>query len=111
MISNERHWRVKWCDIYRDGGSYGVVLEKDGRFFSLFLDVAPWDHPSQRNGYQNLWVSEGDLPAAHGESCTIGSAEERRWYEILKLALTDECDDTTLEGLPDFIRELENRLF
>lgn len=111
MLPYEPHWRVKWCDIYRDGGSYGTVLEKDGRLFSLFLDVAPWDHPSQKNGYQNLWVSAGELRDAQGESCTKGSAEERCWYEILKQALTHECDDTTLQRLTEFIRELENRLF
>ena len=111
MLPDEHHWRVKQCDIYRDGGSYGAVLERDGRHFSLFLKVAPWDHPSERNGYLNLWVSEGELPDAQGESCTSGSAEERRWYEIIKRALTHECDDTTLERLLEFIRELENRLF
>jgi hypothetical protein len=110
MPSDEHQWRVKWCDIYRDGGSYGAVLERDSSLFSLFLDVAPWDHPSQRNGYRNLWISEGELPDAQGQCCESGSADERRWYEILKHASTHECNDTTLERLPELIRELENRL-
>lgn len=76
-------WRCTWCDILRDGGSYGAVLRStEGEVVSLFLEVLPWDHPRDI-AYGALFLSPGDRPEAMVQRLEPGSGEERRWLNAL----------------------------
>jgi hypothetical protein len=73
----------KWCDRYRDGGSFGWVVEENGDAFALFLQVCPWDHPSEHIEYGDLYVQVGSSPGTDGRRLMAGSPDEGLWIQRL----------------------------
>lgn len=84
-------WNLDFCDIYRDGGSLGAVLSQGTKHVSLFLEIRRWDKPPAIPQYENLWVSEGQVPGSHGEDLTAGSNAERHWLRQLENEVSTEA--------------------
>lgn len=80
-------WRLTWCDIFRDGGSYGATLSNGDDHWALWLDVLPWDHPRDQR-WGALFVSAGDVPERMERVLGIGSEEEQLW--LRRLSTSDQ---------------------
>lgn len=95
------------CDLYRDGGSYGSVLaDTSGNHFSLFLEVGPWDTPSDPRVYESLWLSQGQIPASHGERFAIDSPEFVRWRDIARVTRMDSSPPAAQSRFGEMISAL-----
>jgi len=88
-------WRLVDAEIWRDGGSYSVVIADSSQTLALWLQVNAWNQLSERS-YGALHVSSGPDPTR--KTRTILGSEEPKW-----LALLSEQTDTT--NASDFARE------
>lgn len=101
-------WRVKQCELIRDGGSYAVTITDHMHEVSLWLQI-------ERSGDGAL--SHGGLFFARGTSAApispntrrVSEIEEGAWLDALRGATTDEADARTRDRLTELIEVLAAR--
>jgi hypothetical protein len=101
-------WRLIDCTIYRDGGSYGAVLERGPARVALLLQVGPWDHPAERR-YEGLFLSAGDAPTRKERRLEPGGEEEGRWSEVLAACDTRQAQGEARARLRELLAALSSR--
>lgn len=101
--------RLVKCDVWRDGGSYSVTIDDAGEVSSLWLQVLPWDHPSEV-AYETLcWVPGAD-PTAVQRRDMLDPNGERDWLERLKCLDTRAAEGDSADELTHLIAILERRV-
>lgn len=102
--------KLIFCDIYRDGGSLGAVLRQADGSVSLFLEIEPWDQPSESRVYGSLWVAEGEIPSRKGVKLEPASQDEKKWIELCKEAQPSRyLDDRSIKHFANFLDILMRR--
>jgi hypothetical protein len=100
-------WTLVDCDIYRDGGSYGATLANGEQLISLWLEVGPWNRPSERR-YVGLFVSDGRRPDAKEQRVPSGEPE-REWLRNLEEVDRSAASQSALDRLDELITKLRDR--
>ncbi len=77
-------WRLVDSDIWRDGGSFSLVLSGCDQTVGLWLNVKPWDRLEDID-YDALYVSRGSDPTL--KERLLSRAEEASWLLVLERQL------------------------
>lgn len=92
---NQLPMKLVWCDIYRDGGSYGAVVADGERRTALFLEIHRQHRSHVFHSYGALWVAEGELPSVGTHRVATHAVAERDWLEVLlKLDTSDATQNS-----------------
>ena len=106
----ESRYKLVACEIYRDGGSLGAVLSHSNKPVSLFLEIGPWDHPNDPKTYRSLWVSDGEIPDAHGVELQPSSASEKQWLaRCTNVRHANDLDEHSVQLFEAFVDALTQR--
>ena len=95
------------CDIYRDGGSYGAVLrDPSSTAIAIFLEVVPWDLPTEPSNYECVWRNDGEIPDPSG---TCFRFHENETVELLDWMRNADVSNASIESKERF-SEMYNAL-
>jgi hypothetical protein len=104
-------WKLDWCDVYRDAGSYGaVVRDSENQQIALMVEVMTWDHPTEPRNYRCIWEKNGEIPDSSGTRIEFTSNEFQILWSALSKLSKDDSSEESRNRFSEMLEILKERL-